>query len=219
LRSGLVREVLHTDEHADLVAGAPGVIATLVAPAAMRRLSGAVTPPGVIAVVDTPASDGPLPSGGPVLVLDRLNDPGNVGTLIRSAAALGATAVVVVGTAADPFGPKTVRASSGACYRVPVLRRDTLSEVVGGLRAVGMRSFGLAADAEHTIDAVAGCSDVALVLGSESHGLSDGDVGLDGVLRIPMVGGVESLNVAAAGAIALHTLGRAVTASSDGTAR
>ena len=59
----------------------------------------------------------------------------------------------------------------------------------------------------------------SLVLGSESHGLSDGDVRLDGVLRIPMVGGVESLNVAAAGAIALHTLGRAVTASSDGTAR
>lgn len=210
LRSGLVREVLHTEDHADIVEGLRDVVATLVAPTVMRRLSGAVTPPGVVAVVATPASDGPLPTGGPVLVLDRLNDPGNVGTLIRSAAALGAVAVVIVGDGADPFGPKAVRASAGACYHVPVLRRQRLTEVVAGLREAGLRSFGLAAHGERSIDAVAGHTDVALVLGSESHGLDTDGPGLDGLLRIPMAGRVESLNVAAAGAIALHSLGGVV---------
>jgi RNA methyltransferase, TrmH family len=204
--------------------GRPGIVATLVAPAAMRRLTGAVTPPGVVAVVDTPPTDRPLPSGGPVLVLDRLNDPGNVGTLVRSAAALGAVAVVIVGDSADPFGPKAVRASAGACYHVPVLRRERLEDVLAALRSAGLHCFGLAADAAWTVDSVAGRSDVALVLGSESHGLgseiatSDG-ARLDGLLRIPMSGDVESLNVAAAGAIALHVVVHGAPAGGGGATR
>jgi RNA methyltransferase, TrmH family len=199
-----VRELLHTEAHQDVAAASP-VPATLVAEQVMRRLSDAVTPPGIVAVVETPATDGPVPVRGPVLVLDRLNDPGNVGTLIRSSAALGASAVLIVGDSADPFGPKAVRASAGACYHLAVLRRDGLASTIDELHAAGLRCFALAAAGEASIVTVAGQHDVALVLGSESHGLSADGSRLD-TLRIPMAQPIESLNVAAAGAIALHVL-------------
>jgi TrmH family RNA methyltransferase len=209
LRVGRVRELLHTDDHEDLVRAHPDVAATHVTDAVMRRISEAVTPPGIVAVVETPPGDAASPAGGPVLVLDRLNDPGNVGTLIRSAAALGATAVVIAGEGADPFGPKAVRASAGSCYHIPVLRRPHIVDALAELRSAGIEPFGLAASAVDEVTTLAGRSDVALVLGSESHGLGAGPADLVRV-RIAMVPEVESLNVAAAGAIALHVLaGRA----------
>jgi len=171
----------------------------------MRRISEAVTPPGLVAVVETPPTDAPMPAEGPVLVLDRLNDPGNVGTLIRSAAALGATAVVITGEAADPFGPKAVRASAGSCYHIPVLRRPQIVDALAELRSAGLQPFGLAASAAEEVTTLTGRADVALVLGSESHGLGTGPADLARV-RIAMAPEVESLNVAAAGAIALHVL-------------
>ena len=205
LRTGRVRELLHTAEHADVVRGHPDVPATNVSETVMRKVSEAVTPPGIVAVVTTPPGDAALPVAGPVLVLDRLNDPGNVGTLIRSAAALGASAVLMTGESADPFGPKAVRASAGSCYHVPVLRRDSLAEALAELRVAGIEPFGLAASGASDIATLAGRIDVALVLGSESHGLGPDRSDLERV-RISMARDVESLNVAAAGAIALHVL-------------
>jgi TrmH family RNA methyltransferase len=200
-----VRELLHTEDHRAFVEEHPEVPATLVAEPVMRRLSEAVTPPGLVAVVETPLRDAPFPLRGPVLVLDRLNDPGNVGTLIRSAAALGASAVVVTDDSADPFGPKAVRASAGACYRLPVLRRAALVGTLAEASTAGLSCFGLSASGAASIDTIAGRSDVALILGSESHGLGPDAADL-ATLRIPMAREVESLNVAAAGAIALQLL-------------
>jgi len=205
LRAGRVRELLHTDEHEDVARAHPDVPATLVSGGAMRKVSEAVTPPGIVAVVATPPSEAALPGEGPVLVLDRLNDPGNVGTLIRSAAALGASAVVLTGESADPFGPKAVRASAGSCYHLPVLRRVALAETLTELRESGLEPFGLAASGARDIATLAGRTDLALVLGSEAHGLGAGLIDLERV-RIRMAREVESLNVAAAGAIAMHVL-------------
>ncbi len=205
LRAGRVVELLHTDEHEDVSRAHPDVPASSVSEAVMRKVSEAVTAPGIVAVVTTPPIDAALPVGGPVLVLDRLNDPGNVGTLIRSAAALGASAVVITGESADPFGPKAVRASAGSCYHLPVLRRAALADAVMALRDAGLEPFGLAASGGREVASLAGRTDVALVLGSESHGLDAGHGDLERV-RIPMAREVESLNVAAAGAIALHVL-------------
>jgi TrmH family RNA methyltransferase len=205
LRVGRVRELLFVAEHEDIARAHPDVPSTLVGDAVMRRLSDAVTPPGIVGVVTTPESDAALPPGGPVLVLHRLNDPGNVGTLIRSAAALGAHSVIVTGDAADPFGPKAVRASAGSCYHVPVLRRSDLDAAVAELRAAALEPFGLAASGGREIATLTGRTDVALVLGSEAHGLGVSASDMERV-RIPMAREVESLNVAAAGAIALHVL-------------
>lgn len=201
--------VFHTVEHDDLVASLPaGVPHTRVDERVMARLSDAVTPQGVVAVVRTPDLARPVPGAGPVLVLDRVSDPGNVGTLIRTAAALGAAVVCAGG--ADPFGPKAVRASAGTCYRTGVHRRSDLGEVVAELRGSGRILLGLAADgARNLVDAVRDVSGAhfALVVGSEPAGIDpDGRTALDVMIRIPMQRGVESLNVAAAGAIALYTL-------------
>lgn len=203
LAHGDVVELFATPEHDDLEAG---TVPRLRAPAGiLARLSDAVTPPGVVAVVRTPDTAAAVPPEGTVLVLDGVADPGNVGTLVRSAAALGATAVVVVEPSADPFGPKSVRASAGTCYRLPVLRRPDLTTTAAELRATGRQVLGLAAGTGAPVATLAGRRDVALVLGSEAHGVSDRSVP-DGWVHVPMPGAVESLNVAAAGAIALHAL-------------
>jgi TrmH family RNA methyltransferase len=204
-----VVELLYTGAHADLVASLPvGTRHTRVDDRVMERLSDAVTPQGVVAVVRTPDLARPVPPTGPVIVLDRVGDPGNVGTLVRTAASLGVHVVVAGG--ADPFGPKSVRASAGTCYRTAVLRRDDLATVLEELRGSGRRLLGLSADGERTLaDAgqeLAG-ADLALIVGSEPSGIAaSGRAGLDMMVRIPMRGGVESLNVAAAGAIALFAL-------------
>ncbi len=198
-----VLEVLATPAHDDLDTGA--VPRLRLPESLMERLSDAVTPPGVVAVVRTPDTTAPVPSSGPVLVLDGVADPGNVGTLVRTAAALGAVAVVCVGPSADPFGPKAVRASAGTCYRIPVLRRTDLTTASDELRSGGRRVVGLAAGAGQPVAALAGLRGTALVLGSEARGVSDRAVP-DGWAHVPMPGGTESLNVAAAGAIALHAI-------------
>jgi len=181
------------------------VRATSVDERVMARMADAATPQGVLAVVRTPDLSRPVAPDGPVLVLDGLGDPGNVGTLIRTAAAFGVAVVVTEGSA-DPFGPKAVRASAGACYRTPVLRRSSVTAHRDELRGSGRRLLGLSAEAELTLSqAAAGGGASVLVLGGEPRGLAPAtrDV-LDAAVRIPMVVGVESLNVAAAGAIALH---------------
>lgn len=198
-----VVEVFATAAHDDLATG--GVPRLRVADGLTSRLSDAVTPPGVVAVVRTPEVEGPLPADGVVLVLDGVADPGNVGTLVRSAAALGAVAVVLVGPSADPFGPKAVRASAGTCYRIPVRRRADLGAVASELRGTGRTIVGLAAGAGAVVRSLAGRRDVALLLGSEAHGVSDPTLP-DSWAHVPMPGATESLNVAAAGAIALDSV-------------
>jgi TrmH family RNA methyltransferase len=209
LASAEVVELFHTSEHADLVMRLPGGIRhTCVDDRVMARISDAVTPQGVVAIVRTPDLERPVAPHGPVLVLDRVSDPGNVGTLIRTAAALGAAVVTAGG--ADPFGPKAVRSAAGTCYRTGIHRRADLAVTVEELRRSGRRLLGLAADGGRTIEEAAGDldgADFALVVGSEPAGIGPtGQATLDAMVRIPMRGGVESLNVAAAGAIALHTL-------------
>jgi len=204
-----VVELLHTELHADLVRMLPaGTRHTRVDERVMERLSDAVTPQGVVAVVRTPDLARPVPATGPVLILDRVADPGNVGTLVRTAAALGVHVVAAGG--ADPFGPKAVRASAGTCYRTGIVRRTDLDEALDELRASGRRLVGLAADGPIMLRELAvqlGGVDFGLVVGSEPAGIAaSGRAALDVMVRIPMRGGVESLNVAAAGAIALHAL-------------
>jgi TrmH family RNA methyltransferase len=214
-----VIELLHTAEHDDLARLLEGrARLTRIADHLAGRISDAVTGPGVVAIVRTPDQDADLPAAGHVLVLDRLADPGNVGTLVRTAAAMAFAAVVVVEPTVDPFGPKAVRASAGACYRIPVLRRTDLAVLAQELRRSGRVVAGLAAEGRAGLDALGGSPSVALVLGTESHGLDPGlgpgldagpDLtasGLDVVVAIPMPGAVESLNVAAAGAIAMHAV-------------
>lgn len=144
-----------------------------------------------------------LPEGGreTCLALWQLSDPGNVGTLIRSADAFGA-AVALSDGCADPLSQKALRASAGAIFRVPLVSWDERPGRQIGLDASGVVALG----------AIDFTPPVTIVLGAERAGLPDEILdACDAVAAIPMPGDAESLNVAAAGAIALYELSRRVS--------
>ncbi len=140
-----------------------------------------------------------LPRGvrGVTLGLWRVADPGNVGTLLRTADAFGAAVALSPGCA-DPLGQKALRASAGAIFRVPTLAWESLPE----------RRVALVAHGGTPLAEVEAEPPVALLLGSEREGLPDELVTISARATIPLPGDAESLNVAAAGAIALYELSR-----------
>ena len=149
--------------------------------------------------------------GHPLLVLVGLADPGNVGTLFRSAEAFGAAGVYLVG-GVDPYNPKLVRAAAGSAFRLPFAMGggDTAVEVMGRLDDAGVAAWAtVPAGGGSMADVAAGGGMVALVLGSEPHGL-DADLvaACAGTATVETSGGVESLNVAVAGSVALYELSR-----------
>jgi RNA methyltransferase, TrmH family len=141
-----------------------------------------------------------------LMVLHEVSDPGNMGTLVRSAEAAGATGVVLVGNSVDPWSPKTVRASAGSLFHVPVWQVDSLET----LNAIGVRLLGTTShdslgvphpESIYDVD-VSGL--IGIVLGNEAHGLP-ADAAVDSWITIEHAGRSESLNVAMAGTVlAMH---------------
>lgn len=213
-----VLEVFATPERVAVLGLPPATRVTPVADHVLAALADTSSPQGVVAVVRTPVAtlDEAL-AGDLVVVLDRVADPGNVGTIVRTADAAGASGVVVTRGSADPFGPKANRAAVGSGYHLPIATEADIAGVAAACRAGRRRLLGLDAGAPRSIyDVTAAEGPVALVLGSEAHGLPGGDV-LDDRLAIPMGGRAESLNVAAAAAVASFALAR--TLGSDGRRR
>jgi len=171
---------------------------------AFASLSQTVAPQGVLAIArrsEVPvavALAAARAAGWPLVVLDAVQDPGNVGTLCRTAAAAGAPAVAVLDGCADPYGPKAVRASAGAVLRIAVARGTW-----GGL--AGLRGVGAAADGGTPYERADLSAAELVAFGSEAHGLRPNELEL---VTIPMAPGVESLNVAAAAAVLLFEFRR-----------
>jgi RNA methyltransferase, TrmH family len=171
---------------------------------AYRAATQTVTPQGVIAIArvqETTASEAIAAARfarWPLVVLDGVQDPGNVGAICRTAAAAGAVALAVLPGTADPYGPKAVRASAGNVFRLKVARAHWKD--LEGLDGFGSAPTGGAPLAEAPIE-----SADMIVLGSEAHGLSRGDLRL---VTVPLTEGVESLNVAAAAALILFEIRR-----------
>lgn len=137
-----------------------------------------------------------------VVVADRLGDPGNAGTIIRSAEAAGAQAVVLTPGSVDPFNPKVVRAAAGSLFRVPVVSLELAALRLRGLRVLATSSHHgtVYTDADLT-------GPVAVVVGNEAHGVPD-DAPVDGWLTIPQAGAAESLNVAMAATVLAFEVAR-----------
>jgi 23S rRNA (guanosine2251-2'-O)-methyltransferase len=151
-----------------------------------------------------------LDPGAPaaVLVLDRLTNPANVGMILRSATAAGLDGVLLPRRGLPAIDPLVVKASAGVAFRAPVLRSGTVEEGCAALAEAGFGLYGLDARGDSLLDAALP-GRVALVLGNETDGLSASVRPLlDGLLAIPMHGGVESLGVASAGAVAVFELSR-----------
>lgn len=169
----------------------------------LERVATTETPQSVIAVVRRRAWPEQSLRGW-VLVLDRLSDPGNVGTLIRSAEAFGACAVACTSGTAEPFSPKAIRASAGATFHVPVLVNVSLDSLQArGFRLLGTTSHGDPRTTDLASMDFAG--DIAVVVGNEAHGM-DPHAPVDGWVSIPHRGRSESLNVAMAGTVMAYVV-------------
>jgi RNA methyltransferase, TrmH family len=191
-------------------AGRLGAEVHLVSEDVMGKLTSTVTPQGLVGVV--PHVDvglDALPADGCIAVLHEVRDPGNAGTVLRSANAAGAGGVVFTETSVDVYNPKTVRASAGSLFHVPVVRDVTAGETIAHLRAAGFRILAMAADGAGDIYQEDLWGPVAFVFGNEAHGLP-GDIvrQADAVVRVPHAGRAESLNLAAAATVCLFEYAR-----------
>jgi TrmH family RNA methyltransferase len=218
-----VREVFVTDAAADREVGllravaASGVTLRVVTERVLESLGDTVTPQGVVAVVRTPSADLETVFGaGPRLavVLDRIADPGNAGTVIRTADAAGAAAVVTTAGSVDVWSGKCVRASAGSVFHLPIATGVSPQEAIQAARAAGCLVFATAADGvddlDDLVDTGALSARTVWLFGNEAHGVSADLRGLaDRVVRLPVYGRVESLNLAAAAAICLYASARA----------
>lgn len=198
----------------DLLAAADGdgVAITLVTDRVVAAVSDTVTPQGIVAVVAARAANLTAARFDDVrlaVVVHDAADPGNLGTIVRTADAAGADAVVVTGDSADVWSPKAVRASAGSVFHLPVHRVADAARVITDLRAAGARVLATALDGDVDLPDAArnGTIDgrVAWLFGNEAHGLPADLVALaDARIRIPIYGGAESLNLGAAAAICLY---------------
>jgi RNA methyltransferase, TrmH family len=192
---------------ADLLARAAEAGATVrsVDDGLLARVTDTVTPQPVAAIArfaDVAPATAAAAAGPLALVLVGVRDPGNAGTLLRSAEAAGAGAVLFCDGSVDPYGPKCVRASAGSVFRVAVTRSGGAVEALACLASAGLATLATVARGARSYDQVDLADPVALVLGNEAHGLP-GDVGVrvERAVSIPMVGRTESLNVGMAGTI------------------
>lgn len=165
----------------------------------MERVASTKTPQPVIAIVlkrEHDINDLKTQAKEWVVVADKISDPGNLGTILRSAEAAGARAVFLTGTTTDAFSPKVVRASAGAIFNIPIYESATIEEVGAlGFKLCGTSSHQLDNSIEFTNADLSGR--IAIVLGNEAHGLAM-NTKLDCWLTIPHAGRAESLNVAMA---------------------
>ncbi len=211
----LLREALAAGVVPEAVFYAPDADATLVQQAldagaaifglsegVMESVADAVTPQpicSIIASIDVPLHT--LASDGFVVVAVDVRDPGNAGTLLRSAAASGAAGVVLCSGCVELNNPKTVRSSAGALFRVPVVTSVDVDHTLAALGSGGRRRLAAVAREGNDYASVDLTGAIALVVGNEAHGLPEHLEGIDGRITIPMPGPMESLNVGVATAV------------------
>jgi len=208
--------VLYTRRAADDQRGAAvrgslrarGVREVIVSPEVLDALTQVEASPGILAIAARPAPAAIATFHDPralITVLDGVQDPGNVGAITRTAAAAGATGMIMVGATADLFAPKALRASAGAAFRIPSIHVETAEEAVSLLAGAGVHLWVADPRGEVGADGAVFVRPMALVFGSERAGAEPvwHDRGA-ALVALPMPGPVESLNVAAAAAVLLY---------------
>jgi TrmH family RNA methyltransferase len=204
------------EQFATLVSAAPS--SWVVDDRALAALSDSVSPAGIVAVcsfLDVPLeralAAAPPPSGLVTIAAD-MRDPGNAGTLIRTSDAFGVLAVVLAGSSVDLYNAKTVRASVGSVFHVPVAIEPDPAAAVAAARRAGLVVLAADGAGELSLDDAGELltAPTAWMFGNEAHGLPEGLAGLaDHRVRIPIPGRAESLNLSTAAAVCLHESARA----------
>ena len=217
LPDGLVQTVYATER---FLAGAePSVrerIAGLphetVAEQVFERMSGTESPQGILAVaLQRRDGEEALLSGERplVLILETIQDPGNLGTMLRAGEGAGLTAVLADRETADLYNPKVIRSTMGSIFRVPVVRTDDLKASVLRLKEGGVGIYAAHLHGSVPYDSVSYTGPAAFMIGNEARGLSEETAALsDCRVRIPMLGSVESLNAAVAASVLLYEAAR-----------
>ncbi len=214
----VVREIFADDDagsaFADVMqaASAAGVAVVPVTDRVLAAMAETAQPQGVLAVCDLltpPALSDVLGAQGPVVVLDAVSDPGNVGTVVRTAAAVGAAGVLLTPGSADIHNGKVVRSTAGALFGLPVLPGVTIDDLADGARGAGRQIVVTAGDGATDLFAAVGTGAVGdrtcWIIGSEAHGVgAQARAAADLAVRIPMAPGPESLNAAVAAAVVLY---------------
>ena len=181
-----------------------------LAPGVLERVARTVTPQPLLAVVallDRPLDQ--LTRDGVVVVCAGVSDPGNLGTVLRSAEAAGASGVLCPDGTVDPYNPKCVRASAGALFHVPLVVGGNTVQVLGQLATWGFRRLGASARAGSSLWVTDLSGPLALVLGNEAAGLPPTvATEVDGLVSIPIEGRAESLNVGMAATVLVYEAAR-----------
>lgn len=177
----------------------------LVRDSVFQSMSDTNTPQGILALVRIPQmaeaslyTEGTVPF---VLIVERLQDPGNLGTIIRTAEGAGVTGIILSADSVDLYNPKVVRSTMGSIFRVPVYVTQDLTRTIADVKAHGIRIYGahLSGTDFYEEDFTGGC---AFLIGNEGNGLTEQvSAGADALIRIPMQGQVESLNAAISTAV------------------
>ena len=176
----------------------------------LESISYTKTPQGIIVLAGRPMlaeeEFKARQSASPLLVLMHgINNPVNVGAIMRTAEAAGVTGIIATAGTADPFSPKALRGAMGSAFRLPIWTGANYSEVVSWCALRGIRTNCAEVEAKRTFTEIDWVGPSALIVGPESTGLSSNEIAsADEAVRIPMEGSVESLNVAVAAAIVLY---------------
>lgn len=193
-------------------ASACGIRPELVSDGVFSHLSDTQTPQGILCVVGQRSysleevADAPCPH---MLVLDRLQDPGNVGTILRTAEGAGVTGILLDGECADIYNPKTIRSTMGSVFRMPFYYIQDLEEGIRYLKKRGICTYAAHLEGKRAYDEEDYRKPCAFLIGNEGNGLRPEIADLaDTYIRIPMAGEVESLNAAIASAVLMFEAGR-----------
>lgn len=180
----------------------------VVASELFRKMSDTQTPQGILCVVKRPeyTLNQVLAASTPLLVvLENLQDPGNLGTIVRTGEGAGITGVIMSKGTVDIYNPKTIRATMGSIYRVPFVYVEDLLEVPGLLKKAGIKSYAAHLEGKQYYDSFSFEEGTAFFIGNEGNGLSrELADAADAYLKIPMEGRVESLNAAIATSLLMY---------------
>lgn len=184
----------------------------VVSDSVFRNVSDTRTPQGILCVVEMPeyrleqliAPDHPH-----LLVLESIQDPGNLGTILRTGEGAGITGLIMNRTTVDLFNPKTIRSTMGSIYRVPFFIAEDLAETIKELKKAGILVYAAHLQGTMQYDEPDYVCGTAFLIGNEGNGLTRDTAGLaDRYIRIPMEGQVESLNAAVSASVLMYEVGR-----------
>ena len=185
----------------------PEIPYEVVADSVFEAMAETVTPQGVLAIVKMPeySLEEMVKNAGTLVLLENLRDPGNLGTIIRTAEAAGVSGVILSKESVDIYNPKVIHSTMGAVYRVPFLYVEDFPGLLSDLKKQQVRLLAAHLKGDKTFENADYCGKVGILIGNEANGLSDevAELAEEKVL-IPMAGQVESLNAAVAAALLMY---------------